>query len=194
MVAPGQEARQHHGMQFGGAHGVRLATADDLPLLAEIEGEADQLFTSVFGDVDWDPPTDGERRAQELGFLLVAGDPAVGFAHVIFLEAPDRAAHLEQICVRPARMGQGIGTELLEAACAHAHEAGYAALTLSTFAEVPWNAPFYAARGFAEVTEALPYLQRLQVREQGMGLDRHGPRVVMSRALGATSAPLATTS
>ena len=38
---------------------VRLARAADLPLLADIEDAADQLFTSVFGDVDWKPPAEG---------------------------------------------------------------------------------------------------------------------------------------
>ncbi|MGI8645847.1 MAG: GNAT family N-acetyltransferase [Nocardioides sp.] len=161
---------------------VRPAAAADLPLLAEIEGAADQLFTSVFGDLDWDPPTDGEARAAEPGYLLVAGEPAVGFAHVVFL---DEAAHLQQLAVHPAAMGQGIGTALLEAACESARESGRDALSLSTFADVPWNAPFYAARGFSQVTDPAPYQRRLREHEQALGLDRHGPRVVMSRSLGA---------
>jgi GNAT superfamily N-acetyltransferase len=168
-------------------YAVRPAQPADLPLLAEIEGAADQLFTSVFGDLDWDPPTDGAARAAEPGFLLVAGDPPVGFAHVLFLEG---AAHLEQLAVHPSAMDQGIGTALLEAACETAHAAGYDALSLSTFADVPWNAPWYAARGFAEVTEPLPYQQRLRELEQEMGLDRHGPRVVMSRSLGPVAEPV----
>ena len=177
-------------MERGDSHtyAIREARPADLPLLAEIESEADELFTSVFGDVDWDPPTEGERRAAEPGYLLVAGDPPVGFAHVLAL---DEAAHLEQLAVDPEHMGRGIGTALLEAACARAHEAGYATLSLSTFADVPWNAPFYAARGFIEVGEPPPYLQRVRAHERAMGLDRHGPRVLMSRALGPASAPLA---
>jgi GNAT superfamily N-acetyltransferase len=180
-----------------GTYAVRPAEAGDLPLLAEIEGEADQLFTSVFGDLDWDPPTDGERRAAEPGLLLVAGEPAVGFVHVLFLdEAAEEgaAAHLEQICVHPSEMGRGIGTALLEAACTASRDRGFEQVSLSTFADVPWNAPFYAARGFAEVTDPLPYQQRIVAHEQAMGLDRHGPRVVMSRALGTPAAPLAATS
>jgi GNAT superfamily N-acetyltransferase len=179
-------------MEFGGAqpYTVRPARPDDLPLLAQLEGEADQLFTSVFGDLDWDPPTDGERRAAEPGFLLVVGDPVIGFAHVLEL---DECAHLEQIAVHPEYMGQGIGTALLEAACDRARDEGHAALSLSTFADVPWNAPFYAARGFTEVTDPLPYQQRIRAHEQAMGLDRHGPRVVMSRPLSPTPAPLAAT-
>jgi len=170
---------------------VRPAAAADLPLLAVIEDEADQLFTSVFGDVDWGESADGADRASEPGFLLVAGDPALAFAHVVYLEV---AAHLDQIAVHPSVMGQGIGTTLLEAACADARAAGYAELALTTFADVPWNAPFYAARGFTEVRDPAPYQQQIRAHEQAMGLDRHGPRVVMTRPLGPVGAPLAATS
>jgi GNAT superfamily N-acetyltransferase len=167
-------------------YAVRPAQPADLPLLAEIEGAADQLFMSVFGDLDWDPPAEGADRAAEPGFLLVAGDPPVGFAHVLYLEG---AAHLEQLAVHPSAMGQGIGTALLEAACETAHAAGHQALSLSTFADVPWNAPWYADRGFEVVSDPLPYQQRLRELEQELGLDRHGPRVVMSRTLGPVSEP-----
>ncbi len=161
---------------------VRLAEARDLPLLAEIEGAADQLFTSVFGDLDWEPPADGEARAAEPGFLLVAGEPAVGFTHVLFL---DGAAHLQQLAVHPEAMGRGMGTALVDGACEEARARGYAELTLTTYADVPWNAPFYAARGFRVVEDPAPYLQRQRAHEREQGYDRHGPRVAMSRPLGA---------
>ena len=32
-----------------------------------------------------------------------------------------------------------------------AHALGYRAIFLSTYLDVPWNAPFYTRRGFAEV-------------------------------------------
>ena len=101
----------------------------------------------------------------------------MGFAHGVHVEG---AAHLEQIAVHPSKMGQGIGTALLEAACVAAREAGYDELSLTTYADVPWNAPFYAARGFEVVTDPAPYASCARQRA-GQGLDRHGPRVVMSR-------------
>lgn len=178
-------------MDFGGGYDVRPAQAGDLHLLAEIEGAADQLFSSVFGDFHWDPPLDGEVRAAEPGFVLVAGDPAVGFAHVLFL---DEAAHLQQLAVHPEAMGRGVGTSLVEAACAAAFERGHRALSLTTYAEVPWNAPFYAARGFSEVTDPAPYLRRQRAHEQAHGYDNHGTRVVMSRFLDPLAAPLSPSS
>ena len=53
---------------------VRPAEPADLPALAGIEDAADTLFAQRFGGVDWPPPTAGEERAAEPGFLLVAVD------------------------------------------------------------------------------------------------------------------------
>jgi len=178
-------------MDFGGGYDVRPAQAADLPLLADIEGAADQMFASVFGDLDWDPPQDGAERAAEPGFLLVAGDPAIGFAHVLYL---DGSAHLQQLAVHPEAMSQGVGTALIEAACRTAHREGHRKLSLTTFADVPWNAPFYARRGFAEVPAPAPYQQRLRAEERANGYDRHGIRVVMSRPLEPLASPLAPSS
>jgi len=177
-------------MDVGGGHAVRPAESADLVLLADIEGAADQMFASVFGDVGWAPPQDGAERAAEPGFVLVAGDPAVGFAHVLYL---DDSAHLQQLAVHPAAMGQGVGTALVEAACAAASERGHRALSLTTYADVPWNGPFYAARGFQEVADPAPYLQRQRAREHADGYDAHGTRVAMIRSLTPVAAPLSPT-
>lgn len=157
---------------------VHPATAADLPLLAEIEGAADELFASVFGDVSWKPPSEGAQRAAEPGFLLVAGSPPVGFAHVS--EAAGRA-HLEQLAVHPQAMGNGVGTSLLQAACDLAADAGYDELTLTTYADVPWNAPFYARRGFEAVEEPSEHGEQILAKERD--LEEHGRRVFMRRPL-----------
>ena len=64
-----------------------------------------------------------------------------------------------------------------------ARSEGHDALTLSTYAEVPWNAPYYRAHGFEVVERPGPLLRRLQEKEEQMGLMRYGSRVVMSIAL-----------
>ena len=53
----------------------------------------------------------------------------------------------------PASMRQGVGTRLLDRACEWARGQGYDAITLTTFADIAWNGPFYARRGFAETAE-----------------------------------------
>jgi hypothetical protein len=57
-------------------------------------------------------------------------------------------------------------------------------VTLTTYADVPWNGPWYARHGFAELAELTPELARLRAAERAAGLDRHGRRLVMSRAVG----------
>lgn len=163
---------------------VRRATETDLPLLAEIEGAADEMFASVFGDVEPKPPRDGSDRAVVPGFVLVAGSPPVGFVHV---EEDGQGAHLEQLAVHPEAMGRGIGTSLLEGACQEASDQGHQELTLTTYADIPWNAPFYARRGFAVVDEPSASGRDRMAVERSLGLERHGRRVFMTRPLRPTS-------
>lgn len=154
---------------------VRPARRDELDAVTEIEGEADQQFVPLFGPLDW-RPTPGTWRIGVPGFLLVAGDPIVGFAHVMELEG---IAHLEQLAVRPSQQRRGAGTALVQAARAEAARRGYDVISLCTYADVSWNAPFYARLGFEELTELAPVHRRMREKEVGMGLDRHGRRVVM---------------
>jgi GNAT superfamily N-acetyltransferase len=91
--------------------------------------------------------------------------------------------HLEEIDVHPLHGRCGVGTALVKAVCAWTCEAGYAQLTLTTFREVPWNRPFYARLGFAELsTKGLRAELAAQVaHEAARGLDP-ATRVVMAYA------------
>ncbi|MET0556569.1 MAG: GNAT family N-acetyltransferase, partial [Vicinamibacteria bacterium] len=77
-----------------------------------------------------------------------------------------------------------LGRALLESTLAWARAAGYRTATLSTFRDVPWNAPFYARVGFRETApdDASPELRALRAEEpaNGLRLDR---RVLMTLAL-----------
>jgi GNAT superfamily N-acetyltransferase len=168
-------------------HDVRPARARDLPLLAAIEDAGVPLFEARLGDLTGDPlaspAPSGQERAAVEGFILVAGDPAIGFAHVRHLDAH---AHLEQISVHPDHMRQGVGAALLEAAAQRATLKGHGSLTLTTYAEVPWNAPFYARHGFVEFAEDDPRTASqlaISAEERRLGLERHGRRTWMRRVL-----------
>ena len=154
---------------------IRPARRADLDLVTEIECEGDQQFVALFGPLDW-RATPGTWRIGVPGFLLVAGDPVIGFAHVMELEG---IAHLEQLAVRPGEQRRGTGTALVQAAREEAARRGYDALSLCTYADVPWNAPFYARLGFAELADPAPVHRRMQEKEEQMGLMAHGRRVVM---------------
>ena len=70
------------------------------------------------------------------------------------VELVDGHAHLEQISVLPEHGGQGVGTQLLDAVAGWAKGQGHAEVTLTTFRDVPFNAPLYAKRGYEIVPEA----------------------------------------
>lgn len=159
-------------------YAVRPAESADLPLLAAAEAAADQLFIDRFRPETWDEPATGQWRAAQPGFLLVAGRPPVGIAHVL---DEDGHAHLEMLAVRPDHGRRGIGTALVEACCAEAAARGHEELTLTTFATVPWNAPYYLRLGFSVVEEPTGVLARHLEHERP--LEKYDARVGMVRRL-----------
>ena len=142
--------------------------------VVELPEEADA------GSVDW------FERAQQRGHLWVAaggGDAPVAFA---LFEELEGGLHLEEIDVHPDHARQGLGARLLDAAAAWAREIGHREVTLTTYREVPWNAPYYERLGFRVVPETdwTPALRARVADEARRGLDP-ALRVVMSRAIGA---------
>ncbi|SFR36636.1 Predicted Zn-dependent protease, minimal metalloprotease (MMP)-like domain [Microbacterium azadirachtae] len=161
---------------------VRTATDADLAELARIEDEADAVFAERFGSALGQDAPSGQDRAAEPGFLLVAAEhedgPAIGFVHVL---EHDGIAHLEQLSVLPAHGRRGHGRELVEAALDEASERGHDTVTLRTFADIPWNAPFYASLGFVEADSPdLAFYRGLIDTERRLGLDELGRRVHMT--------------
>jgi GNAT superfamily N-acetyltransferase len=170
-------------------HAVRPARQRDLAQLAALEDSGLAMFEEVLGDLSGDalasPAVSGHDRAAEPGFILVAGDPAVGFAHVRDLESH---AHLDQISVHPEHARRGVGAALLEAAAERATVKGHGAITLTTYADIAWNAPFYARHGFVEVGDDEPRTATqlaISSTEERLGLERHGRRIWMRRVLRA---------
>ena len=86
--------------------------------------------------------------------------------------------------MHPGSARRGVGRMLLDHAAAHARREGAPALTLTTFTEVPWNAPYYARCGFEFIDDSrlTPRLRKIREREAAHGLDRW-PRVCMRRVL-----------
>ena len=163
---------------------IRTATAEDLELLPAIEDAADELFASVFAVVDWHPATSGVERSRQPGNILVASDKQgsepLGFAHVLSVPGGD---HLEQLSVRPSMMRRGHGRALVAAVTTESGRRGCDRVTLRTYAEVPWNAPFYAGCGFIPGDPDTDFLRGLLAVEQLLTLG-HGLRVQMNYDLG----------
>lgn len=160
---------------------IRLAVAEDAEVLNAIETQADALLIASLGAPDWPPAGDGSERLAAAGFVLVLEEPSgsspVGFVHV--LDA-DGHAHLEQLSVLPSFGRQGFGRRLVSAALDMARERGYTRMTLRTYAEIPWNAPFYSSCGFLESIPETPFQRGLVDTETSLGLDRYGRRMQMT--------------
>jgi len=94
---------------------------------------------------------------------------AVGFAIATVL---GQLAYLEEVDVLPSHGRQGIGRRLVETVAEWARTKGFPHLTLSTFVNIAWNAPFYSTIGF----EKLPQnrwekeLEEISMLEQKLGL------------------------
>lgn len=74
---------------------------------------------------------------------------------------------------------RGHGRALVAAAKGESRRRGRKRLTLRTFADVPWNAPFYASCGFVESTPDTDFLRDLLNVERQWGLE-YGRRVQMT--------------
>lgn len=160
---------------------IRAAVAEDAEVLHTIETQADALLIDSLGAPDWPPACDGGERLASPGFVLVLEDTSssspVGFVHV--LDA-DGHAHLEQLSVLPSSGRQGFGRRLVSAALDAARERGYTRMSLRTYAEIPWNAPFYSSCGFLESIPETPFQRGLVDTEASLGLDRYGRRLQMT--------------
>jgi GNAT superfamily N-acetyltransferase len=157
---------------------VRVAEPDDLLLVPDIDYRAESLYRVAGLAL---PDVDQTRDVLDAAKItLVIGHPAFGFAQV---DECDGLAQLRELSVLPGQMRQGHGTALLEAACAWAAEQGYPAITLTTFADVSWNAPYYRRRGFVDLDVLTPGLAAEREQEKAIGLDAVGPRIAMRREL-----------
>ncbi|GAA3873942.1 GNAT family N-acetyltransferase [Streptomyces lacrimifluminis] len=166
---------------------IRPATAAELPALRAIERAAGSPYRE-FGMAeiaDDEPPAldalERYRRAGRAWVAVAPDDDAHPLAYLI-AEPVDGALHIEQVSVQPDFAHRRIGRALLAHAADRAHEEGLTHLTLTTFTEVPWNAPYYARLGFRALGEAelTPGLRKIRATEAEHGLDRW-PRVCMRR-------------
>lgn len=164
---------------------IRPARRSDLPLLQDIERAAGEPFRALGMSriADDDPPPlellDGYREAGRAWVTAGPDDRPLGY---LIADPVDGAAHVEQVSVHPSAARRGLGGALIDHAAGWAAAGGLAALTLTTFSHVPWNAPYYARLGFHVLPESglTDGLRTIRAEEAEHGLDRW-PRVCMRR-------------
>ena len=164
------------------AHRIRLARPEDIETLPEVERLAGLMFKSYQGDLGipeemYDQPNSvatfaAAQKAERLWVATAANGKPIGFALVVEI---DGYAHLDELDVLPSYGRQGIGASLLTTVCRWATEAGYPGVTLRTFRDVPWNAPFYQRCGFRIVDSATVSKKHLALEalesQRGLQLD-----------------------
>ncbi|MCX5575050.1 GNAT family N-acetyltransferase [Enterobacter sp. E-TC7] len=152
---------------------IRPTTSDDVAALPAIERAAGERFRDD-PDLAW--LADGEVISAEqhldyaergLSWLALANDRPVGF---ILTEAHPSSLFIVELSVDLAWQGKGIGRQLIARAADHARKLGLTSLTLTTFRNVPWNAPFYARMGFEMMTTLTPELREKREEETAHGL------------------------
>ena len=164
---------------------LRPGALADLPALERVEVAAATLFPPE----DLPPgqaspmPAEALRACLDASLLWVAEEDGGGVVGFIAAAGRGESLHILEMDVLPSHGRRGIGTRLLHHACQVAQERGYRHVTLTTFAHLPWNAPFYERNGFREVVEfgSFPYLAEDLQHERDRGLER---RIAMARRLG----------
>jgi GNAT superfamily N-acetyltransferase len=139
-------------------YSIRRAERNELSRLEEIERAAATLFLTTryasLSEKGESLPLQFLEKQQEKGLVWVVAcdDEPVGFA--VIHHAIDAQPFLEEMSIEPEHTRRRLGARLLETVCDHARGNGASYLALTTFDDVPWNAPFYARHGFRRLSDA----------------------------------------
>jgi GNAT superfamily N-acetyltransferase len=165
---------------------IRPADAADVPVLREVERAAGTWFAERgMTLVAEDEPLPAETLLEFVhagrAWVYTDGDRPVAY---LIAEVVDGNAHLEQVSVHPGHARRGIGRALVDHMIAWARQAGFPAVTLTTYTEVPWNGPYYQRLGFRYLSadETTPGLRAIRAAEAAHGLDSW-PRACMLREI-----------
>ena len=151
---------------------VRPTHPGDVTALPAIERAAGERFRD-YPELAW--LAEGEVISAEqhldyvergLSWLALANDQPVGF---ILAEAHPSSLFIVELSVDLDWQGKGIGRRLIACVADQARKRGLASLTLTTFRDVPWNAPFYARLGFEMITTLTPELREKREEETAHG-------------------------
>jgi predicted N-acetyltransferase YhbS len=160
---------------FESNYRVRPARFEELPLLSRIENSAAVLFLDTpYAFLVNDEPLSldfvrQQFQAKQVWVAVDCHEIVVGYA---IAREVDETLYLQQIDVEPEHGRRGIGSALIKTVCNWAKQQGYEIVSLSTFRDLPWNAPFYSKMGFCPVDEAklTTGFQQIRLKESEAGL------------------------
>lgn len=168
-------------------YNIRLATSEDVPVIVQIATSAVAKFGTI---PELAHLAKGEsfmtakiQQSLEKGRIFLAeqhGDTPVGFLGAYQV---DSALYIAEVSVSNDHNGKGIGGMLIEAVLqwardrARANNEDEARVSLTTYAEVPWNGPWYGKRGFKVVDAAIvgpKHVEKMRYDREVRDLNRPG--------------------
>lgn len=135
---------------------IREAQPSDAEHLPNIERSAAQIFKQE-ASLAWLADDDVLSTALHQNYIqarnswvAVHDDLPIGFINGVEY---NKTFHICELSVSEAWQSQGVGRSLLNAVENIVRDRGIHTITLTTFRDVPWNAPFYEKQGYTELTE-----------------------------------------
>jgi GNAT superfamily N-acetyltransferase len=163
---------------------IRPLAADELTEVRDLERASGEPFRSIgMGEIaDEEPLSLSDLRhylAAGRAWVITEAGPADRMLGFLLAEPVDTRLHIAQVSVHPSASRRGLGRRLIEHL---AGSAGIRGLSLTTYADVPWNGPYYRTLGFGQLPdeELGPGLTAIREAERRAGLDRW-PRIAMIR-------------
>lgn len=129
----------------------RLARPDEIERVREIQRASGRLFLdSRYPEMAGHEPDSAEElaAAQDRWWLWVSVDDKDRTVGALRVVPADGGLHLRQLDVDPEFAGAKRTVGLVRAVGRFFAGRGLGHLTLTTFADVPWNAPYYERIGF----------------------------------------------
>lgn len=170
---------------------VILALPEHVSDLPQIERAAAELFgdavpAALLEHVTPESVFLAAQRDATLWVALGPDDRPVGFIRVV-VTGP--RVHLAELDVLPAHGRRGVGTTLVRTVEDWAASGHFAEITLTTYRDLPWNAPFYAGLGFDVVPESEWDAETRRRFEEEAGLESERVRRVVMRKRPGTATP-----
>jgi GNAT superfamily N-acetyltransferase len=156
---------------------IELAKPEHLVALPAIERAAADIFPAeMISDEAKDyvlSPEEFEKASakKHLWVAITADNQPVGFA-LVRVNVSGKSVMLAELDVDPAHQQKGLGTAMVQTVIKWARQKGFQHLLLTTFSNVPWNAPFYGKIGFRRLSrnELTANLVAILDREDELGL------------------------